>query len=245
MDVGREWRAAADGRRRCGNHFDAGTADLGAAAADWIDPDLDWQDFLQAVDVRDQADELAGVLLQMGKGVERLLQRVGVEGAEAFVEEEAAELDFAAGHVGESEGEGEGDEEGFAAGEVGDGTDGVAVMGVDDPDKLVFAAELVARAQSQQMLVGEAEQAFQGETLGEALEAVLAVDAALGQVPGSEFVGGGLALRQQVAVAAAGELVGAEFLLVGAELLTLFVEDDFDRFKSAGQHFGAGLRPGL
>ena len=87
--------------------------------------------FGQRRDVRDDADVFA-VGAQGAQGVEGAFQGFFVEGAEAFVEEEGVDADVFPRHVREAEGEGEADEEGFAAGEVFGGAGFAALVVVDD-----------------------------------------------------------------------------------------------------------------
>ena len=71
--------------------------------------------FLHAFDVADDADHLAAGVEGI-EGVEGDFQGVGVEGAEAFVEEQRVDAGLVADQVGEGEGEGQADQEAFAAG---------------------------------------------------------------------------------------------------------------------------------
>ena len=71
--------------------------------------------FLHAFYVADDADHLAAGV-QCVEGVERDVQRVGVEGAEAFVEEQRVNRGLVADQVGEGEGQRQADQEAFPAG---------------------------------------------------------------------------------------------------------------------------------
>ena len=83
--------------------------------------------FPELVDVADDADELlggvgvsVGVAPELHEEFDGAVERAFVEGSEALVEEDVAESCLLAdgAHFGESEGEGETDLEGLAAGEV-------------------------------------------------------------------------------------------------------------------------------
>jgi len=68
--------------------------------------------------VADHADHLAAGVERV-EGVEGDFQGVGVERAEAFVEEERVDAGLVADQVGEGEGQRQADQETFAAGQCG------------------------------------------------------------------------------------------------------------------------------
>lgn len=109
-----------------------GDTDAGATRADAFDEDAGADLFLEGFDVADEAELDAFAFLEAGQGFHDDLEGVGVEGTEAFVEEEGFDGEGDARAVSEAKGEGEGDDKGLAAGEGGDGADVFGLVVVFD-----------------------------------------------------------------------------------------------------------------
>lgn len=105
----------------------------------------------------DDADHLAAGV-QGVEGVEGDFQGVGVEGAEAFVEEERVDAGLVADQVGEGEGQRQADQEAFAAGKGARVAGDFALPAVDDVEfefAAAFPAQQVAAVQAGEVAVGE------------------------------------------------------------------------------------------
>ena len=109
------------------------------------------------------------------EGVEGDFQGVGVERAEAFVEEQRVDRGLVADQIGEGEGECQADQETFAAGQGAGVAGDIALPAVDDVEfefAAALAAQQVAAVQAGQVAVGEVQQVVEGEALGELAELV-------------------------------------------------------------------------
>ena len=83
-------------------------------ATAFLHPHLHGDAFLERLHVADDADHLAAVVEPVQRG-ECDLQRVGIERAEAFVEEQGVDGGLVADQVGQRQCQGQADEEGLAA----------------------------------------------------------------------------------------------------------------------------------
>ena len=140
-----------------------------ADATAFINADLDRNAFLQALHMADHANGLAAGVERI-ECCERDFQRLAVECAEAFVEEERVDRGLVTDQIGEGEGQREADEKALAAGEGPGIAADVALPGVDN-FQFQFAHRLAAQGiagmEPQQVAVGEAQQVIEGEALGE------------------------------------------------------------------------------
>ena len=179
-----------------GGAGDAGAGqDAGAVAAG---DDFDEVEALRfdGGDVGDDAHG-AAVAVEVGQGLEGQGEFFVVEGAETFVEEEGVDGEVLAGEAAEGQGEGKGDEEGFAAGEVGDGTAVVGPPVVDGDGEEVgvggVPVEFVAPGgHGEEGGIGFGEEFAEGDALGVDAEgvAVLAAEPFVEAGPGFVEVAG-------------------------------------------------------
>jgi len=88
----------------------AGAFEGAVAAAEAGDVDAGGEAVVERLDVGDDADQLA-LLVEGAQHGEGDFERLGVEGAEAFVDEQRVHAVFAADHVGQAQGQGEAGEE--------------------------------------------------------------------------------------------------------------------------------------
>src|SRR5690606_30260085 len=134
--------------------------DAAAASAEVDELHLGGEALGEGAHVGDDAD-LAAARSEAVEGGERELEALGVEGAEALVDEEGLDGGAARGEGREAEREGEGGEEGLAAAEALEAADFVAHVEVEDLELEVFARDAlqaVARVERGELTVGVAEQ---------------------------------------------------------------------------------------
>lgn len=128
-------------------------------------------------DVGDDADVFTGSV-QFLQAADDVLEGVGIEGAEAFIEEEGVY----AGGVGEArepERQGKAYQEALTTGEVGGGAplcNAELVVNDGEPQQVLVlagAAQLIARGEFAQLYISLVEEELEGELLGIFFEAVL------------------------------------------------------------------------
>jgi hypothetical protein len=200
---------------------------------------------LEGLNVADEAELSVLGGLEAAEGLDDDLDGVGVEGAEALVEEEGLDGHRHARAVGQAKGEGQGHDEGLAAGQGGDGADivgliavlhcelgGRGVGGVGDADE---AVTLVEHGEPR---VGVRDEQREGDALGEVSKrlAFFRPDEVIEELPavvlGALVVEGGGELGVAVAQGDAAGALGLE----GARAL-------LERRERALEGEGEGVEP--
>ena len=193
--------------------------------------------FFELLDVGDDADQPA-LLPEDLQAVHDVVERVMIQRAEAFVEEQRVDAGVA-GHVGEPQGKGQTDNEGFAAGEVGAGAGGVVLVAVDDGELQRIPGiqhKGVAVVELGKLGIGMPDELLEGDDLGVAQERVFgAAENGVESPPVFQFLPDGSCLLPDPAVGVAlmivdGEGAGESLklffcgLLSGAALVELSLE---------------------